>query len=296
MLASDHRNSVERHLYRLEGTPKPGDAARIAAGKLLIFEALLEAAEQLPARARPGILIDEQYGASAAEIAGADAGIDLSMPIEASGHDWFEFAYGADWRRHAEFFTTDHAKVLIRDNPRLDPGSRARQAERLAEISQWAKDSRHPLIIELLVPGEAGDLDEVGGDADRYDRELRPRLTRDVIAYLQDRGVDPSIWKVEGLDRREDAVALVDAARRGGRHPEFIVLGRDAPPDRIEDWLAAAAPVDGFVGFAIGRTIWWEPLASLIAGRSTSDEARQTIAAAYLRYATAYLDWSDPAV
>jgi len=145
------------------------------------------------------------------------------------------------------------------------------------------------------VPGEAGDLNEVGGDADRYDHELRPRLTRDVIAYLQDRGVDPSIWKVEGLDRREDAVALVSVGRRGGRHAECIVLGRDAPPDRIEDWLAAAAPVDGFVGFAIGRTIWWEPLASLIAGRSTSDEARQTIAAAYLRYATAYLDWSDPA-
>ena len=39
-----------------------------------------------------------------------------------------------------------------------------------------------------------------------------------------------------------------------------MVLGRGASTEKVDQWLEAAAGVDGFVGFAIGRSIWWDAL------------------------------------
>ncbi|WP_405795733.1 2-deoxy-5-keto-D-gluconate 6-phosphate aldolase domain-containing protein [Streptomyces sp. NBC_01506] len=291
ILAADHRNSLETGLYGLTGPPSPAQAARICADKLLIYQALLDAAEKLPASAQPGILIDEQYGADAIELAGRSGGaVNLSVPIEASGSEWFEFAYGDQWRRHAEFFPADHAKVLVRDNPGFDPGDRARQAEDLAEVSSWATDAGRPLILELLVPASESDKRAVGDDTARYDAEIRPGLTVAVIEYLQDHGVEPAIWKIEGLERHEDTVAVLAAAQRDGRTARCIVLGRHATHSRLDHWLKIAAPVPGFVGFAIGRSIWWDALHSHLHHRSSNDETRRRIAGQYLDFARYYLE------
>jgi len=191
ILAVDHRNSLERDLYGLAGTIGPAEAARISADKLLVYQALLDALPRLPAEVQPGILIDEQYGASVAELAGRSQGVvSLAMPIEASGEEWFEFAYGDDWTGHAEFFATDFAKVLMRDNPGFDAGRRAKQADRLSQVSRWAEASGRAFIIELLVPATDTDLAAVDGDRDRYDDEVRPRHTLAVMEHLQDHGVD----------------------------------------------------------------------------------------------------------
>jgi myo-inositol catabolism protein IolC len=290
ILAADHRNSLERDLYGLSAPPAPVQAARIAADKLLIYQALLDAAATLPAEVQPGVLIDEQYGASAAELASRSGGaVNLSMPIEASGEEWFHFAYGEDWQAHAGFFATDHAKVLVRDNPGLDPVEREGQATRLAEVSAWAHAAGKSLILELLVPASDADTKAVGGDSARYDVELRPGLTVETIRYLQDHGVEPAIWKVEGLDRHDDAVAVVDVARRDGRQADCIVLGRHAPHDKLDHWLEVAAPLPGFVGFAIGRSIWWDALHAHLRHHCTAAEARRRITGEYLDFANYYL-------
>ena len=217
ILAMDHRDSLEHELYRLTAPPTPVEAARIAADKLLVYRALLDAAAQLAPGARAGVLVDEQYGASVAELAQHVPTVELAMPIEASGHPWFQFAFGEDWRRHAEFFGTGHSKVLIRDNPGFDAADRAAQAADVAKVSTWARTSGRPLIVELLVPATDADLASVGKDALRYDAEVRPRLTVETIQYLQDAGVEPALWKVEGLETTADAQLVADAARRGGR-------------------------------------------------------------------------------
>jgi myo-inositol catabolism protein IolC len=290
ILAADHRNSLERDLYGLTAAPTAAEAARISSDKMLIYQALLDATARLPAEAQPGILIDEQYGATIAELASrTDGAISLAMPVEASGEEWFHFAYGQDWQAHAGFFGTDHAKVLIRDNLGLDQVQREQQAERVAQVSGWAAASRRALIIELLVPASQADLDSVGGDTDRYDRELRPRHTVAIIEYLQDRGVAPALWKVEGLDRHEDAVAIATVAKRGGRTADCIVLGRHASRDKLDRWLEVAAPVPGFTGFAIGRSIWWDALHARLQHRGSAEETRSRIASAYLDFARYYL-------
>jgi len=289
ILAMDHRDSLERELYRLTAPPTPSEAARIAADKLLVYRALLDAAAQLPASARAGVLVDEQYGASVAELAQHVPTLDLAMPIEASGHPWFQFAFADDWRRHAEFFTTGNSKVLIRDNPGLKASDRHAQMAAVSRVSTWARKAGRPLIVELLVPATSADLASVGDDAARYDAELRPQLTVQVIHDLQDAGVEPALWKVEGLEATADAREVARAARRGGRGARCIVLGRHAPADRLDHWLEAAAPVPDFVGFAIGRSIWWDALSDLLAGSITEAEAQTRIATAYLSFANDFL-------
>jgi len=290
ILADDHRDSLEKELYKLTAPPTDAQAARIRADKMLVYEALVDATHRLPDHAQAGILVDEEYGADVAALAAASDGrINLSMPLEASGKDWFEFAYGDDWRAHAGYFATDHAKVLIRDNPGLSVPDRLQQAERLKIVSAWAIETHRNLIIELLVPATDDDLESVGGDKKRYDDELRPKLTLTVIEFLQDHGADPAIWKVEGMDRAEDAAAVANVAKRGGRTAECIVLGRHASTADLDRWLEIAAPLPGYVGFAIGRSIWWDPLTDHLAGTIGSDVARQRITDNYLSFANDYL-------
>jgi myo-inositol catabolism protein IolC len=294
ILAADHRKSLEREMYGLTAAPTPDQAARISADKLLVYQALLDAASQLPAGVKPGILTDEQYGAGIAELASSSGkAVSLSMPIEASGEEWFQFAYGDDWRRHAEYFASQHAKVLVRDNPGLDPDDREDQARRLAEVSTWAAAADRSLILELLVPATDADKQATNGNTDRYDDELRPGYTLKVMEYLQDRGVEPAIWKVEGLDRHDDAVAVAAMAVRGERRADCIVLGRHAGHAKLDHWLQVAAPVPGWTGFAIGRSIWWDPLHAHLHHRSTAAEARRHISDAYLDYASYYLRARD---
>jgi myo-inositol catabolism protein IolC len=290
ILAADHRSSLERDLYGLTAPATPPQAARISADKMLIYQALLDAVPQLPASAQPGILIDEQYGASIAELATNAAGaISLAMPVEASGGQWFQYAYD-DWRAHAALFATDHTKVLIRDNPGLEPGQRAAQAERLAKVSDWAAANDRALIVELLVPPSPADLAAAGGTAASYDATLRPEHTVQVIEHLQDHGVVPALWGVEGLNHHDDAVAIAAVAKRGGRAAGCIVLGRDASQDQLDHWLQVAAPIPGFTGFAVGRSIWWDPLHAHLHHRSTAAWTRLRIATAYLDFVRYFLD------
>jgi myo-inositol catabolism protein IolC len=292
ILAADHRDSLERDLYGLTAAPTPEQAARISTDKMLIYQALLDAVPQLPVSAQPGILIDEQYGATIAELARAVGAISLAMPVEASGEQWFHYAYD-DWRTHASLFATSHAKVLIRDNPGLDPNQRAAQAERLAKVSDWAAANDRALIVELLVSAGATDLAAAGGAVAGDDATLRAEHTVQVIEYLQDHGVTPALWGVEGLERHDDAVAIAAVARRGGRAADCIVLGRHASRDQLDHWLQVAAPIPGFTGFAIGRSIWWDQLHAHLHHRGTAAGARSRITTAYLDFVRYFLDARD---
>jgi myo-inositol catabolism protein IolC len=270
ILTADHRDSLERGLYDLTAPPTPAQAARISADKLLVYQALLDAATWLPARVQPAMLIDEQYGASVADLASHSAGApSLGMPLEASGQEWFHFAYGDDWQRHAEFFAAEHPKVLVRDNPGLDPALREQQARLLAQVSAWAARAGRSLILELQVP---------------------PGHTLQVMEYLQDHGAEPAFWTVEGVRRHDDAIAVAATAQRGGRRARCLVGGRDAPYDELQHWMQVAAPIPGWAGFAIGRSIWWAPLRSHLRHLSTAGEARRRIRDDYVECARYYLN------
>jgi 5-dehydro-2-deoxygluconokinase len=229
--------------------------------------------------------VDEQFGAAVLRTAAAE-GVVTACPAEKSGQDEFDFEYGEDFGRHIETFDPTFCKVLVRYNPEGDQALNARQASRLHRLSEYLRSqSQSRFLFELLVPAEKGQLDRLRGDKKAYDLQLRPRLMVDAIRQLQDAQVEPDVWKVEGLDRREDCENMVTVARRGGRaRVGCIILGRGEDDQKVREWLSTAATVPGFIGFAVGRTSFWDPLVAWRAKEITRADAVNRIAARYREF------------
>jgi myo-inositol catabolism protein IolC len=60
-----------------------------------------------------------------------------------------------------------------------------------------------------------------------------------------------------------------------------VVLGAGADDATVAHWLRQAAGVEGFIGFAIGRTIFWDALRGWLDGRIDREGAVREIAANY---------------
>ena len=291
LLAMDHRDSLERDVYGLTAPPTPEQTAAIEHGKSLVFDGLLAAITEGADAASAGVLVDELFGAQVARLA-RERAVDLAMPIEKSGQKFFTLQYGSlasdDWLEHVAEFDPDQVKVLVRDNPDDDPLDRMKQFDDLAVVSARLAAQKRTFMVELLVPASDAQLASVDGDVYRYDRDVRPALTVRVMTEFQRRGVEPDIWKIEGLETTAAAEDIVRAARQGGRgRVSCIVLGRDAPVDRLDHWLTIAAPIDGFIGFAIGRSIWEQPLRDQLAGGS-EEELVAAVSRNYRHFADTY--------
>jgi myo-inositol catabolism protein IolC len=290
ILAFDHRGSFQKKWFGLEGEPSPDDVERITDAKHLIFEGLLKAADEGGDPAETGALVDEQFGGTVPQEA-KDRGFKLAMPVEKSGQNEFDFEYGDAFGEHIENFDPNFSKVLVRYNPEGDPDMNRRQSERLKRLADWLHEHDRKFLFELLVPAEPHQLESVGGDTDRYDAELRPELMRRTIAELQDQGIEVDVWKIEGVDERSDAEMLAEQTRTGGRDGVVcVLLGRGADDDKVDHWLRQAAPVDGFVGFAIGRSIWGAPLKQFLDGSLDRDAAAEQIGRNYTRFVRVYQD------
>jgi myo-inositol catabolism protein IolC len=290
ILAFDHRGSFQKKMFGIEGDPTPEQTDAIADAKHLIFEGLLRASEQGAEPGVTGCLVDEQFGAPKRIPEQAkEQGLILSMPVEKSGQDEFDFEYGEDFGAHIESFDPEFSKVLVRYNPEGDEGMNTRQVERLRRLADWLHERDRKFLFELLVPAEDSQLARVGGDTDRYDAELRPGLMRRAIVELQEAGVEADVWKIEGIDTQEDCERIARTARRDGRDGVIcVVLGRGADDQKVDHWLRQGAPVEGYAGFAIGRTIWWDALKGFLDGSLDREDAAQQIADKYLRFVRVY--------
>jgi myo-inositol catabolism protein IolC len=291
ILAFDHRGSFQKKMFGIEGEPDEEQTRTITDAKHLIFEGMELAVERGVDAGATGVLIDEQFGGDVPKQAKSE-GLKLAMPVEKSGQEEFDFQYGADFGKHIEQFDPDFSKVLVRYNPEGDAEVNERQLGRLKELADWLHDNDRLFLFELLVPAEDSQLEQVGGDTDRYDAELRPELMRQSIHNIQDFGIEVDIWKIEGVDKREDAAMLSDATRRGeGReNVKSVLLGRGASDEKVDHWLRQAAGVEGFIGFAIGRSIWWDPLKGFLGGDLERSAAAEQIADKYLRFVQVYDD------
>jgi myo-inositol catabolism protein IolC len=291
-MAFDHRGSYQSGLYGIEGEPTAEQHRRLVEGKKIIFEGFQRALGGGVPRAAAGVLVDEELGAGVARAA-RDEGVILAMPVERSGRDEFEPQYGDAFPRHIVKFEPDYAKVLVRYNPDGDAALNSRQARRLRTLGDWLRDHQRRFMFELLVPPTHAELEAAGG-VDAYDHSQRPALVVRSIAELQAAGVEPDVWKIEGLDTAEDCARVAAQACRDGRDAvRCIVLGRGADEARVDGWLRVAAAVDGFIGFAIGRTLWWDPLKAMLAGERDRAATVDDIAARYRRAVDTYLG-ADP--
>lgn len=289
ILAFDHRGSFQKKMLGISGAPTPEQRTQISDAKKVIFEGFQHAIEEGAPKDSAGFLVDEEFGGDIAR-SGKAKGYQFAMPVEKSGQDEFDFEYGEDgFAQHILEFDPTFTKVLVRYNPEGDGDMNSRQSARLRKLSDWLHDNGRRFLFELLVAAEPHQLERVGGDADRYDKEIRPGLMVGAISELQEAGIEPDIWKIEGIDQRKDCERIAAQVRSGGRdRVACVVLGRGADEDAVIHWLRQGAGVPGYIGFAIGRTIWWDPLKAHLADETDRATAAKTISENYRRMIDVY--------
>jgi len=282
ILPFDHRGSFVTKMFGWHGGLTPAQTAEIAAAKRVIYDGFKAAIAGGAPKNKGGILVDEQFGAAILRDAKAN-GFATACPAEKSGQDEFDFEYGDSFANHIEAIQPTFCKVLVRYNPQGDAALNQRQTARLKKLSDYLHSkSESRFMFELLVPAEKAQLERIKGDKKAYDLELRPKLMVQTIKQLQDAGVEPDVWKIEGLDRREDCEEIVSAAHRGGRDKVgCIVLGRGEDDKKVREWLTTAAGVNGFVGFAVGRTVFWELLVNFLTKKTSREAAVAEVAGRY---------------
>ncbi|MDE3202344.1 MAG: DUF2090 domain-containing protein [Acidobacteriota bacterium] len=289
ILPFDHRGSFESGMFGWHGDLTQEQTQQIASAKRVIYDGFKQAIASGVDRSKAGLLVDEQFGAQILRDAAAE-GFHTACPAEKSGQAEFDFEYGDDFRAHIETFHPTFCKVLVRYNPEGHEATNRQQAERLRILSDYLASAQKSLFMfELLVPAEGVQLERVNGDKKAYDLEIRPSLMVETIKELQDAGVEPDVWKIEGLDRREDCERVVATARRNGRdNVGCIILGRGENEQKVREWLSTAATVDGFIGFAVGRTDFWQPLVDWRDGKVDRASAVDHIAARYKEFVSLF--------
>ena len=288
ILAFDHRGSFKTKMFGISGREETSEeTAALKDAKRLVYEGALKAIDDGLSPEVVGVLVDEEMGADVARDA-KERGIKLAMPVEASGQPLFDFEYGDDFGAHIDEFDPEFSKVLVRWNPDDDAEDNRTQGERLKRLGDWLHANGRTYLFELLVPATDRQLALVESGAD-YDTEIRPYLTLEAIRQILDAGIEPDIWKIEGLDRRRSCELLASLVKSDGRDDVIaVVLGRGADDAKVDHWLQMGAGVPGYKGFAIGRSIWWAGVEGFKDGKMSRTEAIDSIAANYRRFIDVY--------
>src|SRR6056300_615954 len=263
ILAFDHRGTLTKGLLGVEGRePINEEIARVSSMKDIIFDGFLEAKNEGISGGDPAILVDEAFGLQVQEKA-KEMGIKFAAPVEKSGQKVFDFEYGDDF------------------------------GEKIKRLSDWLDENERKFLLEFLVPASEQQLESVDGDQARYDSEIRPKLAVQVVEEMRERGADPDIWKIEGLDTTDDCENVSKVIKDGGREDVIaVVLGRGANDEKVNEWLRVGSSVDGYKGFAIGRSIFWDSLKGWHTGEKSREEAVSEIANSYLSFISVYQNGS----
>jgi 5-dehydro-2-deoxygluconokinase len=271
MLAADHRWQWEEWCDA-RGVPRQ----RITEAKQLACDGFLQARElSADVRTYGALLLDEQY-ASAIIARAVQALVPIGTPAERAG------AFPLAWATDPMYFalTGSFVKVLVRFRPDDDELIREAQWEKLKSLSLWCRQAGKPLVIEVLVARRHEPEPE-------FDATGRPSIVAGFIAQAYRRNLVPQFWKIEGT-ASPDGARIVDEAIASHPAGRQILLGKAADFDTIERWFSAAARGTAAAGFAIGRSVFWEPSTAYLSGERTAEEAVGEIAAGYLRLVDAW--------
>lgn len=289
ILAFDHRGTITKGLLGVEGRePTQDEANKVSEMKEIIFDGFLKANEYGITGGDPAILVDETFGLEVQQKA-KEMNIKFAAPVEKSGQKVFDFEYGDQFGEKINEVGADFVKILVRWNPDDEEEIRETQGNRIKELSDWLTENDKKFLLEFLVPATEEQLASVENDQARYDSEIRPKLAVKVVEEMRERGADPDIWKIEGLDTSEDCEKVAHAIRTGDREDVIaVVLGRGASDEKVNEWLRAGSSVEGYKGFAIGRSIFWDALKGFHEGEKSREEGVEEIAQSYLGFLSVY--------
>jgi len=285
VLPFDHRAGFAKKLFGFDEPYTVEAVAKVADCKDIIYKAIWRAIELGVPKDSSAILVDEVFGEEVLRDA-SEKSMTILQTTEKSGQDELALEYGDGYIDHLKKYNATFAKVLVRYNPEGDAEMNARQRILLKKMSDEVHENGIKLLIEPLIPATVQQLAKVGGDTLRFDKELRPLLCTDMMSDLQDSGVECDVWKIEGFYTKYD-YEIVCAQARNKDHRKnvgVIILGRNETKEHVMNWINAGKDVTGIIGFAVGRTIFWDFMVEYKEGKISRSECIENIANEYFEY------------
>jgi len=284
ILPFDHRGSfIKGLLGKEESQLTKEDREYIISQKKLIYKAFLDATNNKIPRQDAAILIDEEFGDEILKDA-SEKGINILLTVEKSGQEELDFEY-EDFKKHIEKYDPLFVKVLVRYNPDDLLELKKRQQEKLKILSDYCFSRNYKFLLEVLIIPSKEQLEKVNGEKIEFINHKKPFLQSEVIKELQDSGVEPDVWKLEGTENKNGYEDIVKSAVREGRKEVgIVVLGGGQKKEVVEKWIKAARGVKGIIGFAVGRTVFWEPLILLKEGQITEEETVNKISKNFIYF------------
>ena len=275
LLAFDHRQSLRTILE------EAGHSDATPEVKGLVADGFARALLSVEDPRAAGILIDFEVGADVASRA-REQGWVFALALEESGRRQLGISF--DRVEHAlKSYQPTFGKVLIRYNPGDPEEERRRQADLVRAVGQLCSERGAGLMLELLVPPLPTDVARTGGSLRLFDSELRPHLTVDAVNQIRSQGIHPAAWKVEGFSHPNHYHAVSAAILEGAKvAPLILTLGRGAELETVRGWLEASAGVPGYSGFAVGRSVWQEPVLAVLSGSIPRWRGVEEVAERYL--------------
>ena len=295
ILSFDHRSSILSMLGPEDILPAEQIAeiehmkSRCALAKHVVYDGFQDAVAAGVPKDKAGILVDEHFGADILRHAEANE-YSTACPVEKSGQEEFDFEYGEDFAKHVEDMHPTFCKAQVRYYPGINQSSNRLQTARLKRLSDYLRrNSRTLFMLDLLVATDKIQLARLQGDKKAYELEIRPRLMVEAIEELQNAQIEPDVWRIDGFDRRDDCEKVVAAARRNGRDKvSCLIRGGAEDHNKIREWLKTAAAVPGFIGFAEGPAIYWEPLSRWAANKTLHKAAVAEISQLYREFVNVF--------
>lgn len=290
ILPFDHRTSMIELLGFT--TPQLSSQEReiVMSIKEIIFAAFEKAVEQDIPKDQSAILIDEEYGDKIIRDA-LSKKYNVILSTEKSGQKEFAFEYGDDFEKHIEKYKPKFVKALIHYNPNDDPLSKMRQQQKLQILSNYCHQKSYKFLLELLISPTEMQLKEVGGNKNLFEASVRPNLTAKTIEELQNVGIEPDVWKIEGMEYSDSYKVISLQARKGDRgNVGIVILGRAQTQDKVDKWIKAGNNINGVIGFAVGRTVFWEPLINYKNGNIDKSKAIETICNNFIHFYNVFLN------
>ena len=284
ILPFDHRSSFMKLFGFTNPQLTPEEKEIISFAKKIIYKAFEEAVSLGVPKEQAAILVDEEYGDKIIQDA-INQKYNVILTTEKSGQKEFTFEYGDEFERHIEKYKPSFVKALIHYNPNDDPLSKMRQQQKLEILSNYCHQNSYKFLLELLVTPTEQQFKSVNGNIELYDTQIRPDLTVKAIQELQNSNIEPDIWKIEGMESQDSYKIVVLQVQKGERRNVGIVIsGRGEVQDKVKEWIKAGRKIKGVIGFAVGKTIFWEPLIEYKNGKIEKEKVIETVSSNFLHF------------
>lgn len=252
VFAFDHRKQLADMAQEAGADPE-----RIPQLKTLLLQAAEAAAAEAGLENSSGILADTTYGQRALN-AITGKGWWIGRPIEMPGSRPLRLEHGNIGSQLIDWPQEHVVKCLVFYHPHDDAALRAEQDALILDVWRGCNKSGHELLLEVILPEENPDRQE--------------SYYLEIISHFYRLGVQPDWWKLPPLSLHSwQAIGAVieqeDPWCRG-----ILLLGLDAPEEKLKAGFRDAAQAPWVKGFAVGRTIFGQPSRQWLQGE-LSDEA-----------------------